>query len=150
MTPGRGLAVDEEVVDAERARRRADEGPPGGVRLELDHGGAGAHHEAHPRGLRLGQGQAGVGVLPACVGGEAVREHAAGGGLDLEGTAQQVGGDGGGDEVGGAHGRVLGVEGVRRAGAQRAAGSGHHARPWWGDANGLPDAACPSCGSMGA
>ncbi len=117
-------AVDEQVVDAVRARRAAGVDPLGGHGVELDRGGArcgrpGVRRRAAPR--------------PWCSCGSSVWARAQAGSrcgsrpslglLGLQAAAQQVGGHGGGDQVGG-HRSVSSRGGlVWAAGSEWVAGS---------------------------
>lgn len=83
-------SVHEQVVEAVGARRHAYVDALGRHRVEFDDGGAGAEGEADAGGLRLGHGQLAVRVLGAGPGGEAVREEAASGALNVDRTVDEV------------------------------------------------------------
>ncbi len=89
-------SVDEQVVHAVRARRGADVDPLRRQGVQLDGGGAGAQGQPYAGGLGLRQGELRVGALGAGPGGQPVRQQAARGALQFEGTAYQIGGEGDG------------------------------------------------------
>ncbi len=103
-----------EVVRAVRRGRDAPVADDRTQHLQLDGGGPGPEHHPHPGGLGLGLRHllvaAGLGAGP---GGQPVGEETATrGALQVEGAAQQVAGDGRGDQAGG-RGRGGGIGAVR-------------------------------------
>ncbi len=111
---GGQAAVDEEVVQAVRAGRGAHIDPLGAQGVQFDGGRPGAQDQAYAGGLGLDHGQLRIGALGTGPGRQPVRQHTVLGALQLQGAAQEVGGDGGGDPV-----RVRGLCAVRRVRAVR-------------------------------
>ena len=91
-------AVDEQVVHAVRAGRARRRRPAWWAATSSSTAvAAGAERQPYAGGLGLGHGELRVGALGAGPGGQPVRQHAVRGALQVEGAAQQVGGDRRGD-----------------------------------------------------